>query len=298
MKVAIVSPASKIKPEYVEGAVDTLEQWGFDVVVMPHALGEHGSFSGTYNERISDFIEALLDPSIDVILCSRGGYGCVHLLEKLDAIMELPQVKSHPKQLVGFSDVSALHALWCKHGLPSIHASMTKALATGGPDAPLNRRLLSILRHGMRSFSEEIPTLSQHCPERHGIGHGLLVGGNLAVLGGLIGTPYNPIQPGRILLIEDIAEPIYKVERILYQLRLAGIFDNLHGLIVGRFTDYVYPTVDHQDVYQMIARFLGDVKFPVVAGVDIGHVDSNIPLMLNRMATLEVEPHSFTVRYD
>lgn len=298
LKVAIVSPASKIKPEYIEGAVDTLEQWGLDVVVMPHAFGAYGSFSGTYNERLHDLVEALLDPSVNVILCSRGGYGCVHLLPELDRLMMLPQVKNYTKQLVGFSDVSALHALWCKHGRTSIHASMAKALALGGPQDPLNIALLETLKGGMKAFGGSLPQRSPYCTHREGKGHGLLVGGNLAVIGGLIGTPYNPVQPGRILLMEDIAEPIYKVERILYQLRLAGILDELQGMIVGQFSDYKYPTADHQDVYQMISRFLGQVKFPVVMDVNCGHIDNNRPIVLNRSATLAIESDTYSVQYD
>lgn len=297
MKVAIVSPASKIKPEYVEGAVETLREWGLEVVVMPHTLGEYGSYSGTLDDRLADFSAALTDPTVDVILCSRGGYGCVHLLPELDKLMESPAVKAQRKLLVGFSDVSALHALWCKHGRASVHASMCKALAEGGPDHPFNRDWLMAIEEGLDQITASHSRISEHCTHREGIGSGLLVGGNLAVLGGLIGTPFNPIQPGRILLIEDIAEPIYKVERILWQLRLAGIFDNLAGLIVGQFTDYRYPTADHDDMYQMISRFLGDVKFPVVMGEDYGHIDRNSSLTLNVPATLKVGPHAFSIKY-
>lgn len=297
MKVAIVSPASKIKPEYVEGAVETLREWGVEGVVMPHALGEFGSYSGTREERLADFSAALLDPSVDVILCSRGGYGCVHLLPELDKLMETPQVKAQRKLLVGFSDVSALHALWGKHGRESLHASMCKALALNGPDDPINRDWLKAIEEGIISLSGTHYSESEYVDNRQGTGEGLLVGGNLAVLGGLIGTPYNPIGPGRILLIEDIAEPIYKVERILYQLRLAGIFDNLAGLIVGQFTDYKYPTVDHEDVYQMISRFLGDVTFPVAMGLPFGHIDCNRPLLLNLPVRLEVGPNAYKIEY-
>lgn len=297
MKIAIVSPASKIKPEYVEGAVDTIREWGAEVIVMPHALGEYGSYSGTYEQRLADFSAALLDPTVDVILCSRGGYGCVHLLPELDRLLALPEVKVRRKMLVGFSDVSALHALWCKHGRASLHASMTKALALGGPYHPLNQDWLTSIVEGTESFTSSLSNESQYLDHRQGVGEGLLVGGNLAVLGGLIGTPFNPILPGRILMIEDIAEPIYKVERILYQLRLAGIFDNLAGLIVGQFTDYKHPTVDHQDMYQMISRFLGDVNFPVVMDAPHGHIEFNHPLLLNLPVTLTVGPHAYSIKY-
>ena len=140
-KVAILSPASIIRPEYVEGACATLRHMGFSPEVMPHTLGACGSFAGTHAERLSDLCRAMADPVVDAIICSRGGYGCAHLLGELDAD---PSLWRRPKWLVGFSDISALHALWGKHGISSVHASMTKHLALGAGD-PLNRRLLSLL---------------------------------------------------------------------------------------------------------------------------------------------------------
>lgn len=300
-RVAILSPASVINPGYVRGAVATLEKWGLSPEVMPHALGESGSFSGTAAERLSDFREALLDPEVRAVICSRGGYGCVHLLPELDRLLSSGRVE--PKWLVGFSDVSALHALWNRHGWPSVHASMTKHLALAGPEDPLNLRLLSILRGGLPALT--LPTGFSGSPagkrSRCGGARGMVAGGNLAVIGGLAGTPFNPVRPGTILLIEDIAEPIYKVERILWQLRLAGIFDNLAGLIVGQFTDYRAPSRDHADMYAMIDTFLSgggeDCRFPVAMDVPVGHVDDNHPVLLNRQARLEVTSGQAVLSY-
>lgn len=300
-KVAILSPASIINPDYVDGAAATLRRWGLHPEVMPHTLGEHGSFSGSATDRLSDLRAAMTDPEIKAIICSRGGYGCVHLLPELDRLMASGEVS--PKWLVGFSDVSALHALWGKYGWPSVHASMTKHLTLGGPDDQLNLLLLSILRGEKPELM--FPTGFSGSPSgklsRPGKADGMVVGGNLAVLGGLIGTPVNPIRPGTILLIEDIAEPIYKVERILWQLRLAGIFDNLAGLIVGQFTDYKYPSRDHADMYAMIDSFLshtpGGVPFPVAMDVPVGHIYENHPLILNLEACLEVSEGCASLRY-
>lgn len=247
-------------------------------------------------------VAALSDPEVKAIICSRGGYGCVHLLAALDVFLSSGR-GINPKMLVGFSDVSALHALWGKHGWESIHASMTKQLTLGGPDDPLNKMMLAMLHGECRDV--ELPTGHSGSPHgrrnRRGEAEGMVVGGNLAVLGGLIGTPYNQITPGTILLIEDIAEPIYKVERILWQLRMAGIFDNLAGLIVGQFTDYRAPSKDHSDMYAMIQAFLADpafpTTFPVAMDVPVGHIDGNRPLILNRKARLTVSDTSATLRY-
>lgn len=300
-KVAILSPASIINPDYVEGAVATLRGWGLRPEVMPHALGENGSFSGTADERLADFRQALLDSDIKGIICSRGGYGCVHLLPELDRLISSGEVE--PKWLVGFSDVSALHALWNRHGWPSVHASMTKHLALAGPDDLLNLRLLSMLRGERPELV--FPTGFSGSPagrrSRNGEAEGMVVGGNLAVIGGLIGTPFNPVKPGTILLIEDIAEQIYKIERILWQLRLAGVFDRLAGLVVGQFTDYRAPSRDHADMYAMIDSFLSDggdsCRFPVAMDVAVGHIDDNHPLLLNLPACLSVGDGTAVIRY-
>lgn len=298
-KVAILSPASVIDPRYVEGAVATLSRWGLRPEVMPHTLGSSGSFSGNVSERLDDFRQALLNPEVKAIVCSRGGYGCVHLLPELDRLLSTPEVASNPKWLVGFSDVSALHALWGKHGLPSVHASMAKHLALCGAEDDINLCLLSILRGEKPQLT--IQTGFSGFPSgklsRQGEACGLVVGGNMAVIGGLVGTPYNPVRPGTILLMEDIAEPIYKVERILWQLRLAGVFDSLAGLIVGQFTDYKAPSCDHADMYAMIDRFLGEARFPVAMDVPVGHIDRNQPVMLNCPATLSVTENAAVLSY-
>lgn len=301
-KIAILSPASVINPDYVAGGVATLRSWGFDPVVGTHALDRSGSFSATAEERLSDFRQALLDPEVKAIICSRGGYGCVHLLPALDQLLsEMSARGMEPKMLVGFSDVSALHALWGKHGWPSIHASMTKHLALQGPADELNLKLLEFLTGSAPKDSLEIPTgwsgSEYGRMSRCGMASGEVVGGNMAVIGGLIGTDFNPVKPGSILLMEDIAEPIYKVERILWQLRLAGIFDRLAGLIVGQFTDYRFPSADHQDMYQMIDRFIGDMGLPVAMDVPIGHIDGNYPIILNRRAHMVVGDGTVKVDY-
>jgi muramoyltetrapeptide carboxypeptidase len=296
-KVAILSPASIINPDFVKGAVETLTQWGLEPIVMPHTLGEDGSFSGSANDRLVDFKAALSDPEVKAIICSRGGYGCVHMLAELDRFITEQNIEE--KWLVGFSDVSALHGLWAKHGWPSVHASMAKHLALEGPSDQLNLQLLSILKgeKPTLTFQTGVSGSEYSTANRQGESNGVVVGGNMAVLGGLIGTPYSPIKPGTILLIEDIAEPIYKIERILYQLRLAGIFDNLAGLLVGQFTDYKAPSRDHDDMYAMISKFVGNDSFPIAMDIPIGHIDCNHPLLLNQQAHLSVNGSSATLSY-
>lgn len=277
-RVAIVSPASIIDPAYVDGAVTTLRSWGYDPVVAPHALGECGSYSGTVAGRVADLAAALTDPSIRAVLCSRGGYGTVHLLEELS---RLP-LRDDPKWVIGFSDISALHALMASRGIASVHGSMCKHLALQPDDAPA-KALHAILQGKYPSYAAPAHPLN-----RPGMATGRLVGGNMAVLGGLVGTPYDIFAPGTVLFIEDIAEPIYKVERLLYQLRLKGVLGSLAGLIVGRFTDY-RPDRNYPDMYAMIADMTAPYGYPVAFDFPCGHTDDNMPLIESLDVTLTVD---------
>lgn len=278
-KIAVCSPAGRIKPEVVEPAVDVLRRHGWKVEVMPHVYGETGSFSGTPDERFSDLKAAFEDPETRAILCSRGGYGVVHIMDRLN---KLPLEKD-PKWVIGFSDISALHALMARKGIASIHSSMAAHIKEGADD-PDNAALFEILEGGRPAH-----IFDSHQYDRQGIATGILRGGNLAVLAELINTPYDLLRPDSVLFIEDVSEPIYKIERILYQLRLSGLLDKTRGLIVGQFTDYK-PDGIHETMEEMIRDTIADYSFPVAFNVPVGHVDHNIPLIESAKVTLKVSP--------
>lgn len=278
-KIAILSPASIIDPALVDGAAKAISAQGWEPVVMPHATGRHGTYSGSADDRLADLQAALADRDVRAILCSRGGYGAVHLLDRLDGIID----RNDPKWLIGFSDISALHALWHRHGIASIHASMARHLALFPADDAPNTALLSLLGDGT------VPTLSwaPDSRNRQGSVTGRLAGGNLAVLAGLIGTPYDMLRPGDILFIEDIAEPVYKVERILYQLKLSGVLPRLRGLVTGAFTQY-NPDANHCSMEDMIAEMTAPYGYPVAMNAPIGHIDGNMPVVQSAEMTLTV----------
>lgn len=299
-RVAIVSPASKIDPALIDGAATVLENEGFEATVMPHAKGASGSFSGAASDRLYDLEKALADPSVNAIVCSRGGYGAVHLLEQLDRLPE----ESFNKWLVGFSDITALHCLWTRKGYASLHGAMAKYIGRGS-EFPYYETEMAVLRGGNLRIMAQA-----HQFNLHGRAEGVVTGGNLAVLGGLIGTPYDPfesvytaeaVESGAVarpmLFIEDIAEPIYKVERILWQLHLRGVFRRVSAVLVGQFTEY-RPSADHPDMYTMMHRFFGTIgltDIPIVYDLPVGHIEANAPLLLGCPTILESTPSGVTL---
>lgn len=284
-KIAIVSPAGISRAQNVYNALPVLQELGWEPYTSEHAFGRHGTYSGTDDERYADLEEALLDPEVKAILCSRGGYGAVHLLERLD---KLP-LRENAKWIIGFSDISALHALMSRHGIASIHGPMARHIATHSGNDADSQALFGILQGKPQTFE-----IAPHPLNRPGEATAPLLGGNMAVLNGLIGTPFDMFKPGTILFIEDVSEPIYKIERMMYQLKLSGILGQLSGLIVGDFTEYS-PDIDNESMESMIAGMVREYDYPVAFGVPFGHAKNIMPLVESIEATLTVTPEGVTI---
>lgn len=278
-KIAIISPASHILPDYVDGACNAITQMGFQPVVSNHCKGQCGGYSGTIEQRLADFLEALHNPEVKAILCSRGGYGVVHLLEYLSA----DDIAENAKWLIGFSDISALHAAMVASGVASIHASMAKHLTQFGVDDEANTALFNILQGKLPTY--QTPS---HPFNKPGTATGTLTGGNMAVLCGLLDTDFDLLSRGDILFIEDVSEEVYKIERMLYNLRLSGVLPMIKGLIVGRFTDYRNPDGNGDSMEQMVKRMVEPYDIPVAFDFPVGHVDENMPLIEGAQVTLTI----------
>lgn len=286
--IAIVSPSSKMLPEYIEGAVARLESWGYHIALGRHAYGAHGNFAGTPEERLSDLRMALLNPEVKAILCARGGYGAVHLLDGITS----QEIRDNAKWIIGFSDISALHAMWVNAGVCSLHAPMCKHLTLEPDTQESTRYLRAILSGDKPQYQAE-----SHPFDRHGEARAKIVGGNMAVLCGLLRTPYDIFQENTILFIEDVGERTYKVERMLYNLELAGVLPRLAGLIVGQFTDYKEDPGMCATMYEMIAARVARYNYPVTFGFPIGHVTDNHPIIEGIEATLSVTPQGTILRF-
>ena len=283
-KIAILSPSSPVKEIYIDGAVRFFEEAGYIPVVMPYAKGPaSGSYASRKEDRLDDLVSAWSDPSIRAVLCSRGGYGAVHLLRDISDDLLL----SDPKWLIGYSDISALHARLLEAGIASIHGPMAKHITEEGAEDNCTQALMRVLR-GDSPLTYTAPT---HDYNISGEAEGMLAGGNLAVLNGLFGTRYDILRDNTILFIEDISEAIYAVERMLYHILLSGGFDRIRGLIVGRFTDY-RPDKNYTAMEDMISAFLrreGIGNIPVAFDFPVGHVRENYPMVEGAATTLRID---------
>ena len=285
--IRILSPASAIDLQWINQAKVRLEQWGFCVSVAAHAYGHLGRFSATDEERLSDLNAAFADPAIDIILCSRGGYGLQRILDRI----VLPnRPKDQWPLVVGFSDVTALHALLSLHGVPSLHANMCKDISLlPDDDASLleERKLLTLSPHSLLPFSLSPSTMPLSHLNRSGEAKGPLIGGNLSVLYGLQGTPYglnniiNQCSEPPILFIEDICERHYHIDRMLHNLRMSGVFERISGLLVGQFTDCADDSSMGCTLMESIRQVVEPYAFPVLFDYPAGHIASNYPLLLS-----------------
>lgn len=296
-KIAVISPASIVKEEYVFGAMQRFRDHGYEPELMEYALGPScGSYSASKSDRLMDLISAVDDPKYKAIFCTRGGYGCCQLLMNFSYGL----IAGNPKWIIGFSDVSALLAMWYRCDIASIHGPMAKHLATMPEDDPCSVALFNMLENGGK-FDY---TVAPHQYNIKGKTTGVLRGGNLAVLNDLSETPYDILSTRGdkekvILFLEDINEPIYKVNRILWRLLLSGVLENIAGIIFGQFTDY-RPDSNFTTMEDMIHNFLEKAillrDYPVAFNFPVGHTEKNYPLTVGAKVELEITDNKVRLR--
>ena len=275
MHIRIVSPSSAIDSKYIDGAQQVLQSWGHEVSIAAHAKGKYGGSAGTPEERLQDLNEAFSDPAVDMILCSRGGYGLAQIID---------QVKINPhKLLAGFSDITCLHCLCGKEAVPSLHSIMAKHIATLPADSLPITTLRAILQGEDICYHLLLSPFS-----RKGEATATLRGGNLSVFYGLQRTPYQIIDNDSILLIEDIDEPQYHIDRMLQNLRLSGVMKNIKGLIVGQFADCQDDERMVCSLQETIQKATANYSYPVLANFPAGHVDMNMPVFLNAECKISI----------
>lgn len=285
-RVIILSPSSKIDKSFLRGATKRLKSWRLEVVLAKYSGSANGTYAGSVSQRLEDLQDAMDDEKAKVIFCSRGGYGAIHLVDKLD----FTKFRKHPKWLVGFSDITALHNVFQQNGFASLHAPMARHLAVE-PEENYCAKLMKDILFGNISEDENaiIYTLTNpHKLNQKGTGTGILRGGNLAVLYGLRGTPYDIPAEGTILFIEDVGERPHAIERMMYNLKLGGVLEKLSGLIIGQFTEYEENKSLGKDLYGALSDLVKEYDYPVCFDFPVGHVTMNYPLINGAEVTLEV----------
>lgn len=288
--IAIVPTARTIVLEELQEGISLAERWGLKVRLGQGIGRKHFQQAGTAEERAADLQAAIDDPSVKAIWCARGGYGTVHLLEHL----QLDSLKTRPKWLIGFSDITVLHNALHKLGVCSLHAQMP--FMVGAKSAATRETLRKAL------FGEDYTITSPGHPlNRPGEASGVLVGGNLSVLCSLRGTPYDIDPRGKVLLLEDLDELLYHLDRMVMNLQVGGWFSGLAGLVVGhmiRMHDLKENDPFGQQAEQIISRALGETKYPVCFNFPADHDADNRALVLGQKTKLSVTAEGATLSFE
>ena len=281
--IAVISPSSVPDSATVAKGCATLRSWGYVPVVGAHALSSYHGFAGTADERATDLLWALRNPSIKAIICSRGGDGAVQVLQRIP----LNEFRNHPKWIMGFSDVTALHSAEVAAGVMSIHSSMCDGIAMRGERDSVNMILRKLLQGELPTYQAPAHPLNQQ-----GEATGILVGGNFSVFCGLAGSEYdflNRADEGLILFIEDTDESMTKVDRMLHQLEIRGVLSKLNGIIVGHFSKYKSLENGFADMYEMLHEYLQHYHIPVCYDFPVGHHSGkNYPMVEGCKVNLKV----------
>ena len=278
-EVAILSPASFPPTENWKKGVEVLESWGLTVRTAPNYLAQHFGLGGTDEERLSDLQQMLDDPTIKAIFPIRGGYGSSRLLDSVDFTGFI----SNPKWIIGFSDITALLCEVDRLGFASIHGPMPHNFCQKGGESAL-KNLHTLLFEGKLSIDSVTHPLN-----RIGEASAEMIGGNLSLLCHLIGSPTFANTEGKILFLEEIGERLYHVDRMLLQLKRAGLFQNLAGLIVGGFTDCQEASLSiGKSAFELVAEHTSGTSYPIAFDFPAGHIPNNQPLLFGSKTKLLV----------
>jgi len=296
-QVAIIAPASGVAPESFDRALANLEALGFKPKASEHARGRKSFLSGTDAERLADIHTAFADKDVKAVWCVRGGGGCPRLLPMLD----LDLIRKNPKVFIGFSDITALHvAISQRTGLVTFHGPVGTSqytdytrgrvmeILTGSATPPI------VVKPSPENLKREA-ALFHPATIKSGRAKGSLTGGNLALLASLCGTPYSLKDiAGKILFIEDINEPPYRVDRMLTQLRQSLDLRSIAGVALGVFDDGANTTKEAEPLLDVFRDRLGDLGVPVVYGLSFGHIADNMTLPYGIKAELDADAATIT----
>ncbi len=278
MKISFVAPAKCLDPEHIHQAKIYLEKSGFVVSMGTYITCQDHYFSASDEQRAMDLQQAFDDKTTDFIFCVRGGYGTIRIMQKLD----FTEFCKRPKKVMGFSDITVLHNQMRILGIPSVHCTMPSVFTTSTAESM--RTMLNVMLGQYNHYEFTSFPLN-----RTGQVEAPVVGGNLSILCSLTGTPLELTTDKCILFIEDTNESIYAIERMLLQLKLAGKFNNLKGLIVGSMTNISDTTISYgKTIEEVIDSIVKEYGFPVCYHFPAGHTKDNRAIILGKKATLVI----------
>ncbi|MDR2361179.1 MAG: LD-carboxypeptidase [Prevotellaceae bacterium] len=279
--ITIVAPAGKINSAYITNAAEHIDRWGFRTKVGDHVADAHYGLAGADDHRRADLQAAIDDPKTAAILCARGGYGCCRIVDWVD----FSPLLDSPKWLIGFSDITVLHARLQRVGLQSIHGLMPNRFPITTDNVESAESLRQALTGKLQGY-----TIPAHPLNKPGTARGVLQGGNLSILASMAATPDDIVPDGAILFIEETSERPYTIDRMMNNLQRSGKLRRVAGVVVGQFTnikkDAIMPP--SRNAYKLLSPYLNHLAVPVCYGFPAGHGKPNYALYLGREVLLEV----------
>ena len=291
-RLGLIAPSSPVyETENQQAAILLLESMGYRVKPYDSICCQHGYLSGSDMIRARDIMDAFSDPQIDGVVCLRGGYGAGRLLPLLDYDV----IRRNPKPFVGFSDITALHlAFYEKTRMVTYHGPMPGSRSPSGLREENSRRMWVDVLSGRPPRQMYNPNGEYFRGFRPGKAGGVLLGGNLTVLTSLIGSPYLPDFTGKLLLLEDVDERPYRIDRMLNQLRVSGILDKAAGIVLGDFTDCGEnpnkPTLELEEIFTELLPHV-----PTLWHVHAGHGQDKMNLPLGVPYLLDADHAELTL---
>lgn len=293
-KIGIVAPSRKVSRDEMAHGIALLHKEGFEIVEGKNLYGDHYQFSGNDNERAADLQQMIDDPDIKAIICARGGYGSVRIIDELhfESLME------NPKWIVGYSDATVLHShIHHSTGVETLHACMMHSLIPEKYDDVSFRSMISALKGEPVAY--EIPVAENFKTlNRQGENTSVVVGGNLSLLYSLAGSSSDIETVGKILFLEDLDEYLYHIDRMMMNLKRTRKIDFLAGLIIGGMTDMKDNTIPYgQSAYEIIFEHVREFEYPVCFGFPAGHGKENRALIFGREARLTVTEQTVSLEF-
>lgn len=287
--IGITAPAGYITTEEIQPAVTLMENWGYKIKVGDTIGKKDFTFAGSDEERLNDFQKMLDDPKVKAIMCGRGGYGAVRIIDKL----KWEKFKARPKWIIGFSDITVLHAhINRRFGIATIHSKMCNSFPDDWSKAePIQVETIESIHKALSGEKMKYST-TPNANNRTGIAEGVLVGGNLKTLETLAASPSDIITAGKILFVEDTGEYIYSIDRMFWSLKRSNKLSQLKGLIVGGFKVKTDPDTEDfgKTLEQIVLEKVKAYKYPVCFDFPVGHQKNNFALKCGVKHKLAVEP--------